>query len=83
MVSDNCWYGVKIPSAWIDQDVYFDFIKDKMLKANERVIFTHKYLDDEFNLNYMRVMTIDEWGNVRKYIKELSYVDRWSQVGVV
>ena len=83
MLSDNCWYGVKIPSSWIDTDVYFDFIKDKMLKANERVIFTHKYLDDEFNLNYMRVMTIDEWGNVRKYIKELSYVDRWSQVGVV
>ena len=80
---DNAWFGVKIPSSWIDEDVYFDFIKDKMLKANERVIFTHKYLDDEFNLNYMRVMTIDEWGNVRKYIKELSYVDRWSQVGVV
>ena len=80
---DNAWFGVKIPSSWIDTDVYFDFIKDKMLKANERVIFTHKYLDDEFNLNYMRVMTIDELGNVLKYIKELSYVDRWSQVGVV
>lgn len=80
---DNAWYGIKIPSSWIDEEVYFDFIKDKMLKVNERVIFTHKYIDDDFNLNYARVMTIDEWGNVRKYIKELSYVDRWSQVGVV
>lgn len=79
---DNAWYGVKIPSSWIDTDVYFDFIKDRMLKADERVIFTHKYYDVEFDLNYMQVKTIDQFGNVRKYIKELSYIDNWSLVGV-
>lgn len=82
MVTDNQWFGVKIPSSWIDTDVYFDFIKDRMLKADERVIFTHKYYDVEFDLNYMQVKTIDQFGNVRKYIKELSYIDNWSLVGV-
>jgi len=79
---DDTWFGVKIPSSWIDMDVYFDFIKDRKLKADERVIFTHKYYDVEFDLNYMQVKTIDQFGNVRKYIKELSYIDNWSLVGV-
>ena len=82
MVSDNCWYGVKIPSAWIDQDVYFDFIKDRMLKVNERVIYSHKYLDAEYDLNYMKVKTIDNLGLVRQYIKELSYFDNRELIGV-
>lgn len=55
-------------------DVVFDFIKDKMLKKNEIVVFANKMLyNDSITGDYLiyKIVTIDDSGKVHVYAKDL------------
>lgn len=58
----------------IDDKVSFDFITDKKLKINERIIFSGKLLyNDSITGDYhvYKVVTIDDKSRIRIYIKDL------------
>lgn len=57
-----------------DKDIIFDFILEKMLKPNERVLFSTKLLyNDSITGDYLvyKVVTVDESSRIRIYVKDL------------
>lgn len=57
-----------------DKDIIFDFILEKMLKPNERVLFSTKLLyNDSITGDYLvyKVVTVDEKSRIRIYVKDL------------
>lgn len=57
-----------------DKDIIFDFILEKMLKPNERVLFSTKLLyNDSITGDYLvyKVVTVDENSRIRIYVKDL------------
>ena len=70
----------------IDDNVSFDFITDKMLKLNERIIYAERliYMDNitgDYLIN--KVVTADDKGKIRAYIKDLQKVHRYIMIGTV
>ena len=70
----------------IDDNVSFDFITDKMLKLNERIIYAERliYMDSitgDYLIN--KVVTADDKGKIRAYIKDLQKVHRYIMIGTV
>ena len=68
----------------IDNDVVFDFITDKMLKIEERVVFAKRMIyNDSITGDYHinKVATADDKGTIRIYIKDLQKVNKYLLVG--
>lgn len=70
----------------INEDISFDFIADRMLKLNERIIYAERliYMDSitgDYLIN--KVVTADDKGKVRAYIKDLQKVHRYIMIGTV
>lgn len=61
-----------------DNDVIFDFICDKMYKKNEVIVYAAKQnVEDDF---FYKIITIDDTGAVRKYLKDCLPASRWMQI---
>ncbi|MBO7694197.1 MAG: hypothetical protein J6T10_16380 [Methanobrevibacter sp.] len=70
----------------IDSNVSFDFISDKMLKLDERIIYAQKLIyNDSITGDYLvnKVVTADDKGRIRAYIKDLQKVNKYLQIGTV
>ena len=70
----------------IDEDIVFDFITAKMLKKNERVVFANNLLyNDSVSGDYhiYKIVTIDEFGKVRAYVKDIQSSGEYIQVGKI
>ena len=70
----------------INEDISFDFIADRMLKLNERIIYAERliYMDSitgDYLIN--KVVTADDKGRIRAYIKDLQKVHRYIMIGTV
>ena len=70
----------------INEDISFDFIADRMLKLNERIIYAERliYIDSitgDYLIN--KVVTADDKGRIRAYIKDLQKVHRYIMIGTV
>lgn len=70
----------------INEDISFDFIADRMLKLNERIIYAQRliYMDSitgDYLIN--KVVTADDHGRIRAYIKDLQKVHRYIMIGTV
>ena len=70
----------------INEDISFDFIADRMLKLNERIIYAERliYMDSitgDYLIN--KVVTADDHGRIRAYIKDLQKVHRYIMIGTV
>ena len=70
----------------IDNNVSFDFITDKMLKLDERIIYAQRLIyNDSITGDYLinKVVTADDKGHIRAYIKDLQKVNKYLQIGTV
>lgn len=70
----------------IDNNVSFDFITDKMLKLDERIIYAQRLIyNDSITGDYLinKVVTADDKGHIRAYIKDLQKVNKYLQTGTV
>lgn len=70
----------------IDNNVSFDFITDKMLKLDERIIYAQRLIyNDSITGDYLinKVVTADDKGHIRSYIKDLQKVNKYLQTGTV
>ena len=70
----------------IDSNVSFDFIADKMLKLDERIIYAKRLIyNDSITGDYLinKVVTADDKGRIRAYIKDLQKVHRYIMIGTV
>ena len=70
----------------INEDIVFDFITAKMLKKNERVVFADNLLyndSDSGSYHIYKIVTIDEFGKVRAYIKDLQSSGEYIQTGKI
>ena len=70
----------------IDDKVSFDFISDKMLKLDERIIYAKKLIyNDSITGDYLvnKVVTADDKGKIRIYVKDLQEVNKYLKIGTV
>lgn len=70
----------------IDDNVSFDFITDKMLKLDERIIYAQRLIyNDSITGDYLvnKVVTADDKGHIRAYIKDLQEVNKYLKIGTV
>lgn len=68
----------------INADVSFDFITDKMLKIDERIIYAQRLIyNDSASGSYFinKVVTVDDRGCIRAYIKDLQNNTNYLQIG--
>ena len=66
----------------IDHSVVYDIINSRIISSKEQIVFSIKRqtcFDDE-DLNYYKVVTVDEFGTVRKYYKECLPGEVWHQI---
>ena len=66
-----------------DKDIIFDFILEKMLKPNERVLFSAKLLyNDSITGDYLvyKVVTVDDKSRIRIYVKDLQQSSGYMKV---
>lgn len=64
----------------IDNNVSFDFITDKMLKLDERIIYAKRLIyNDSITGDCLinKVVTADDKGRIRAYIKDLQSVNKY------
>ena len=64
----------------IDSNVSFDFMVDKMLKLNERIIYAKRLIyNDSITGDYLvnKVVTADDKGRIRAYVKDLQSVNKY------
>lgn len=67
----------------IDDNVSFDFITDKMLQLNERIIYSKRLIyNDSITGDYFvnKVATADDKGRIRIYMKDLQKVKKYLMV---
>lgn len=67
----------------IDDNVSFDFITDKMLQLNERIIYAKRLIyNDSITGDYFvnKVATADDKGRIRIYMKDLQKVKKYLMV---
>lgn len=70
----------------IDDNVSFDFITDKMLKLDERIIYAQRLIyNDSITGDYLvnKVATADDKGKIRIYVKDLQEVNKYLKIGTV
>lgn len=70
----------------IDDNVSFDFITDKMLKLDERIIYAQRLIyNDSITGDYLvnKVATADAKGKIRIYVKDLQEVNKYLKIGTV
>ena len=70
----------------IDDNVSFDFITDKMLKLDERIIYAKRLIyNDSITGDYLvnKVATADDKGKIRIYVKDLQEVNKYLKIGTV
>lgn len=70
----------------IDSNVSFDFITDKMLKLDERIIYAKRLIyNDSITGDYLvnKVVTADDKGKIRIYVKDLQEVNKYLKIGTV
>lgn len=68
----------------IDNNVSFDFITDKMLKLEERIIYAKRLIyngDASGHYFINKVVTVDNRGCIRAYIKDLQNNTNYLQIG--
>ena len=61
-----------------DNDVIFDFICDKMYKKDEVIVYAAKHSTE--NDYFYKLITVDDEGTVRKYLKDCLPASRWMQI---
>lgn len=64
----------------IDENVSFDFITDKMLKLDERIIYAQRLIyNDSITGDYLinKVVTADDKGRIKAYVKDLQSVNKY------
>lgn len=67
----------------IDDNVSFDFITDKMLQLDERIIYAKRLIyNDSITGDYFvnKVATADDKGRIRIYMKDLQKVKKYLMV---
>ena len=67
----------------IDDNVSFDFITDKMLQLDERIIYAKRLIyNDSITGDYFvnKVATADDKGIIRIYMKDLQKVKKYLMV---
>ena len=70
----------------IDSNVSFDFITERMLKLDERIIYAQKLIyNDSITGDYLvnKVVTADDKGKIRIYVKDLQEVNKYLKIGTV
>lgn len=70
----------------IDDKVSFDFITERMLKLDERIIYAQKLIyNDSITGDYLvnKVVTADDKGKIRIYVKDLQEVNKYLKIGTV
>ena len=70
----------------VNADLAMDFINDKMLKLDERIIYAQRLIyNDSITGDYLinKVVTADDKGHIRSYIKDLQKVNKYLQTGTV
>lgn len=70
----------------IDDNVAFDFISDKMLKLDERIIYAQRLIyNDSITGDYLvnKVATADDKGKIRIYFKDLQKVNKYLKAGIL
>lgn len=70
----------------IDENVSFDFIADKMLKLDERIIYAKRLIyNDIVTGEYLvnKVATVDDKGHIRVYVKDLQEVRKYLKTGTM
>lgn len=70
----------------IDNNVSFDFITDKMLKLDERIIYAQRLIyNDSITGDYLvnKVVTADDKGKIHIYVKDLQEVNKYLKIGTV
>lgn len=68
----------------IDEKVSFDFITDKMLKLDERIIYAKRLIyNDSIVGDYLinKVVTADDKGKIHIYAKDLQNVNKYLEIG--
>lgn len=64
----------------VNADVSMDFINDKMLKLDERIIYAQRLIyNDSITGDYLvnKVVTADDKGKIRIYVKDLQSVNKY------
>lgn len=70
----------------VNADISMDFINDKMLKLDERIIYAQRLIyNDSITGDYFinKVVTADDKGHIRAYIKDLQKFNKYLQIGTV
>lgn len=70
----------------IDSNVSFDFITERMLKLDERIIYAQRLIyNDSVTGDYLvnKVVTADDKGKIRIYVKDLQEVNKYLKIGTV
>lgn len=70
----------------IDSNVSFDFITERMLKLDERIIYAQRLIyNDSITGDYLvnKVVTADDKGKIRVYVKDLQEVNKYLRIGTV
>lgn len=70
----------------IDDNISFDFIADRMLKLDERIIYAKRLIyNDSITGDYLvnKVATADDKGKIRIYVKDLQEVNKYLKIGTV
>lgn len=70
----------------VNADISIDFINDKMLKLDERIIYAQRLIyNDSITGDYLinKVVTADDHGRIRAYIKDLQKVNKYLNTGTV
>lgn len=70
----------------IDSNVSFDFITERMLKLDERIIYAQRLIyNDSITGDYLvnKVVTADDKGKIRIYVKDLQEVNKYLRIGTV
>lgn len=64
----------------VNADISMDFITDKMLKLDERIIYAQRLIyNDSITGDYLinKVVTADDKGRIRAYVKDLQSVNKY------
>ena len=70
----------------IDEKVSFDFITDKMLKLDERIIYAKRLVyNDSIVGDYLinKVATANDKGHIYVYVKDLQKVNKYIRTGTL
>lgn len=70
----------------VNADISMDFINDKMLKLDERIIYAQRLIyNDSITGDCLinKVVTADDKGRIRAYIKDLQGVNKYLLIDTI